>query len=108
MSALHGDFRSIVDAGTARHGKQNCQLCEIFIQILHIRTQAFCVMGIQKIKQHIIGLLHIAGIAAVNGIFKILIGQALINPEILNTLSQRIIHNPLSHGSALCQISPRM
>ena len=50
-------------------------------------------MRIQKIEKHIIGLLHITCIASVNRILKILIGQTLINPEILNTLSQWIVHN---------------
>ena len=92
IASFHGNFCSVVNARTSRHCKKYSNLCKIFIQILHIRAKPLGIMRIEQIKQHIIGLLHIACIAAVDCILKVFIRQALINPEILDTLSKRIIH----------------
>ena len=50
-------------------------------------------MGIQQVEKDVVGLLHIARITAVDRILKILVGEALVNPEILDALSQRVVHN---------------
>ena len=93
VSAFHGNLRAVIDAGRSRHRKENRKLLEILVQILYVAAKSLRVMGIQQIEKHVVGLLHITRIAAVNRILKVLVGQAFVNPEILDALPQRIIHD---------------
>ena len=49
-TALHANLRTIVDAGAARHGKQQRKEAVVHIKPACHISEADCVMGVQHIK----------------------------------------------------------
>ena len=50
-------------------------------------------MGIKKIEQHIVVLLHIHSITAVDHVFKLFFVHRTVQKEVVDTAHKRIIHN---------------
>ena len=92
-TALHGDLRPIIDARASRKCKEHGQLLVKNIQVMEAVHQPFRIVGIQKVEQHIIILLHIHRITAVDHVFKLLLIHGAVEKIVMDPAHERIIHD---------------
>ena len=76
-----------------RQRKQYRKLLIEDIRIVKPVHQPLCVMGIEKIEQHIVVLLHIHSITAVDHVLKLFFVHRTVQKEVVDTAHKRIIHN---------------
>ena len=107
-SSLHGDLRPVIDAGASRQGEENGELLIELVQIMEPVHEPLRIVGIQKIEENIVVLLHIHSITAVHHVFKLFFPHCLIQEEIMDTAHQRIVHNRvvLIPGEPLAGVMP--
>ena len=92
-SSLHGDLCPVIDTGTSRQGKENGELLIELVQIMEPVHEPLRVMGIQKVEQHVVVLLHIHSITAIHHVFKLFFAHRPVEEKVMDPAHQRIIHD---------------